>query len=321
MANNLIETKKLKQIMYGCFRVFSGKNLLTEDGLINELPNAVAWLVQTELIKKEQFQEAMYYFLNCYNFGCSPKMTDEYMRTTLTNGILQRCKGIQLLKGSEYIDQAFELIPSEGTSAANWELDKIYSLNFINKYLFFDTETTGLPKNWKAPVSDLSNWPRLVQLAYLYYDKNGNKISSGDFIIKPEGFTIPTDATRIHGISTERALREGESLITVLQKFQTLMDQSEVLVAHNMSFDEKILGAEFLRVGAKDLLPPKTKICTMQSSTNFCAINGPYGYKFPTLSELHYKLFRTGFNEAHNAAVDIAATAKCFWELKRIGKI
>ena len=43
-------------------------------------------------------------------------------------------------------------------------------------YLFFDTETTGLPKNWKAPITDLENWPRLVQLAWLVYDNIGNKI-------------------------------------------------------------------------------------------------------------------------------------------------
>jgi DNA polymerase III epsilon subunit-like protein len=188
-------------------------------------------------------------------------------------------------------------------------------------YLFFDTETTGLPKNWKAPVADLNNWPRLVQLAYLFYDENGNIISSGDHIIKPEGFTIPTDASRIHGISTERAIREGKALQAVLQDFQSLIDQAEYLVAHNMSFDEKIVGAEFLRIGMQDSSSTKRKICTMQSTTNYCAINGPYGYKWPKLSELHYKLFRTGFEEAHNAAVDIHATAKCFWELRRLGKI
>lgn len=188
-------------------------------------------------------------------------------------------------------------------------------------YLFFDTETTGLPRNWKAPVSDLNNWPRLVQLAFLYYDRNGNKISGGDFIIKPEGFTIPTDASRIHGISTERALREGQSLVSVLQHFNSLIGQASYLVAHNMSFDEKIVGAEFLRNGMQNSIQTKNKICTMESTTNFCAIDGPYGYKWPKLSELHYKLFRTGFEEAHNAAIDITATAKCFWELKRLNKI
>jgi DNA polymerase III alpha subunit (gram-positive type) len=188
-------------------------------------------------------------------------------------------------------------------------------------YLFFDTETTGLPRNWKAPVSDLNNWPRLVQLAYLFYDSNGNKISGGDYIIKPEGFTIPIEASRIHGISTERAIQEGKSILTVLEDFQSMIHEAEYLVAHNMSFDEKIVGAEFLRNKMPDSIATKRKICTMQSTTNFCALSGPYGYKWPKLSELHYKLFRTDFEEAHNAAADIHATARCFWELRRLGKI
>ncbi len=188
-------------------------------------------------------------------------------------------------------------------------------------YLFFDTETTGLPKNWKAPVTDLKNWPRLVQLAFLIFDKNGTKLSEGNFIIKPEGFNIPADVSMIHGISHDRAVREGVSLTEVLNAFHSLIDNSEVLVAHNISFDAMIVGAEFLRMGLTNPIPSKKKVCTMESSTNYCAIQGPYGYKWPKLSELHYKLFRTGFEEAHNAAVDINATAKCFWELKRLGKI
>lgn len=186
-------------------------------------------------------------------------------------------------------------------------------------YLFFDTETTGLPRNWKAPVTDLNNWPRMVQLAFLLYDRDGNEISGGDYIIRPEGYTIPADASRIHGICTERALLEGRPLPEVLEVFNSLIPQASYLVAHNISFDEKIIGAEFLRCHMPNSLNGKRKICTMDSTTNFCAINGPYGYKWPKLSELHYKLFRTGFEEAHNAAADIRATVKCFWELKRRG--
>lgn len=188
-------------------------------------------------------------------------------------------------------------------------------------YLFFDTETTGLPRNWEAPVTDLNNWPRIVQLAFLLFDNNGKMISNGDFIIKPDGFSIPADATQIHGISTEIATREEKSLSTVLKELYYLISQAEVLVAHNMNFDEKIVGAEFLRVGMPNPIPNKRIICTMESSTNFCAIVGLNGYKWPTLSELHFKLFRTGFEEAHNAKIDISATAKCFWELQRIGII
>ena len=188
-------------------------------------------------------------------------------------------------------------------------------------YLFFDTETTGLPRNWKAPVSDLNNWPRLVQLAWLHYDKDGNKISGNNFIIKPDGFTIPSDASRIHGISNDRAMSEGVGLQGVLNDFQNLITQSSYLVAHNMSFDEKIVGAEFLRKNMTNGIATKNKICTMEKSTNYCKLDGPYGYKWPKLSELHYKLFGTGFEEAHNAAVDITATSKCFWQMKKLGVI
>lgn len=87
-------------------------------------------------------------------------------------------------------------------------------------YLFFDTETTGLPKNWKAPVSDLNNWPRLIQLAFILYDSNENKISEGNFIIKPDGFTIPTEATKIHGISTEQAIQQGQPIKPVLEFYK-----------------------------------------------------------------------------------------------------
>lgn len=188
-------------------------------------------------------------------------------------------------------------------------------------YLFFDTETTGLPRNWKAPVTDLNNWPRLVQLAYLLYDENGNEISGKDYIVKPEGFTIPKEASRVHGISTERAMEEGQSIISVLEDFNTSIAQANHLVAHNIAFDEKIMGAEFLRNGFSDAIQPKDKICTMISTVNFCAIKGNYGFKWPKLSDLHYKLFGTDFEEAHNAFADVNATAKCFWELKQRGKI
>jgi DNA polymerase III subunit epsilon len=188
-------------------------------------------------------------------------------------------------------------------------------------YLLFDTETTGLPKNWKAPVTDLRNWPRLVQIAWLFYDEKGNQSAFKNYIIKPEGINIPPEVTRIHGISNEMALVEGSNLNLVLSEFKTFIDQAEFLVAHNISFDEKIVGAEFLRCNMTNILPDKRRICTMEKTTDFCAIPGPYGYKWPRLSELHHKLFQSDYEEKHNAAADILATAKCFWELKRIGRI
>jgi DNA polymerase III subunit epsilon len=189
------------------------------------------------------------------------------------------------------------------------------------EYLFFDTETTGLPRDWRAPINNLSNWPRLVQIAWLIYDIDGAKISSHDYIIKPEGFTIPSDISKIHGITSEQASRDGHDLKSVLLKFQKDVNQVNCLVAHNMSFDASVVGAEFIRCNLSNTFSLKKKICTKEESTNFCAIEGPYGYKWPKLPELYYKLFKTNFEEAHNAAADIKATVKCFWELKKLGVI
>lgn len=188
-------------------------------------------------------------------------------------------------------------------------------------YLFFDTETTGLPINWKAPVTDLNNWPRLVQLAFLIFDAQGKELERGDYIIKPNGFIIPKESSNIHGITTEKAIDEGKDLKMVLEIFDNHIKQSNFLVAHNLKFDEKIIGSELLRNNFANSLSAKKGICTMESSVNFCAIPGLYGYKWPKLSELHLKLFGENFEEAHNAAADINATAKCFWALKEKGII
>lgn len=186
-------------------------------------------------------------------------------------------------------------------------------------YLFVDTETAGLPKRWKAPASEVNNWPRLVQIAWLLYDKKGTLIKAEDAIIIPVGFTIPRKTIAIHGISTTRAKKEGKDLKEVLRAFVTDLDKATYFVAHNLSFDERVIGAELIRNGISSSLGRKKRICTMKSTTKFCRIPGAYGYKWPTLSELYYAIFETDFDEAHNAKADIEATAKCFWALRAKG--
>jgi len=87
-------------------------------------------------------------------------------------------------------------------------------------YLFFDTETTGLPRHWNAPVSDLNNWPRMVQLAWLLHDDDGKEVDIANYIIKPNGYTIPPGSSKIHGITMERAVAEGVGISTVLHEFK-----------------------------------------------------------------------------------------------------
>jgi DNA polymerase III subunit epsilon len=185
-------------------------------------------------------------------------------------------------------------------------------------YLFFDTETTGLPKNWKAPVTDLDNWPRLIQIGWTLCNEEGKRVDSAEFIIKPDNFIIPKEASNVHGITTEKAEEDGVDLDFVLNKFNELVNDANFIVAHNISFDEKIIGAELLRRSIESDFESTPKLCTMKASTEYCAIPGPYGYKWPKLSELHIKLFGLDFVGAHDAFADIEATERCFWELKKL---
>ena len=185
-------------------------------------------------------------------------------------------------------------------------------------YLFFDTETTGVPNDWKAPLTDFKNWPRLVQLAYLLYDAEGHIILSNEIVIKPSGFLIPKDASDVHGITTDYALKNGQEINDVLSDFEEQCLRAKFLVAHNINFDSKVIGSEFLRNINRNPISKHKLLCTMEASTDFCKIQGYYGYKWPKLSELHIKLFGEDFDGAHDALADIEATARCFWEMRKL---
>lgn len=185
-------------------------------------------------------------------------------------------------------------------------------------YLFFDTETTGLPTYYDAPITLSDNWPRMVQIAWIIFDKNGTLIKKESHIIKPEGYGIPVEASKIHRITTERANKEGKDLKKILQKFSRDVIISDLIIAHNMRFDEKIVGAEFHRKHMPQMLDKKNRFCTMLSSTKFCQIPSEYGNKWPKLSELHKILFNKEFVDEHDAGADAAACARCFFELKKL---
>lgn len=190
-------------------------------------------------------------------------------------------------------------------------------------YLIYDTETTGLPKDYNAPVSDSDNWPRLVQIAWQLHDETGKLVSNHNYIVKPEGFDIPYNSVKIHGITTERAQEEGEDLDFVLEEFEKEIARCEWVIGHNIEFDVNITGAEFYR-RQKESQQTQKHICdTKDESTEFCAIPGGRGgkFKWPTLTELHNKLFGVGFDDAHDAAYDVDATAKCFFGLLNEGVI
>ncbi len=187
-------------------------------------------------------------------------------------------------------------------------------------YLIFDTETTGLPQNWKSPLTDFSNWPRCVQLAWQIHDIEGKLLKVKNFIIKPDGYDIPYNAQKIHGISTEYANNHGMPLIEVLTDFVKDVKTSKFIIGHNVHFDKQIVGCELLRSSMSNLLADYPSIDTKDDSTIYCSIPGGRAgnFKWPTLTELHNKLFGENIDQAHNASADVEATARCFLELIRL---
>ncbi|MDO4879648.1 MAG: DNA polymerase III subunit alpha [Capnocytophaga sp.] len=190
-------------------------------------------------------------------------------------------------------------------------------------YLVFDTETTGLPRNYKAPVSDSENWPRAVQIAWQLHDEWGKIIEHKDYLITPDNYTIPYDAERIHGISTDLAQEQGKDIHFVFEEFKNVMSRAQYIVGQNIDFDINIMGAEFYRYGIENDLTklPVLDTCT-EITAELCKIPGGRGgrFKLPTLTELHQFLFGVPFAEAHNATADVEATARCFFELIRRGE-
>ncbi len=185
-------------------------------------------------------------------------------------------------------------------------------------YLIFDTETTGLPKRWDAPITDTANWPRCIQIAWQLHDDMGQLVEHQDYLVKPEGFNIPYDAERIHGISTELAQAEGITLVEVLEKFNIALSKAKFIVGQNLGFDVNIMGCEFHRMGVDSPMAsmPVLDTCT-EVTANLLKLPGGRGgrFKLPTLTELHEYLFNVPFAEAHNATADVEATTRCFLEL------
>lgn len=182
------------------------------------------------------------------------------------------------------------------------------------KFLFFDTETTGLPKDFNAPYTDIDKWPRLVQIAWIVFNDR-EIVSKHNYIIRPIGFSIPKYISDIHGISTEMAMEQGCKVDEVIKLFLHDCHYCNALIGHNISFDLNVVQSEMHRLNLGNLKLYNT-FDTMKASINYTKIpNDKHGYRYPKLIELYSKLFSETFDNMHNAMADIEATAKCFWAL------
>lgn len=191
--------------------------------------------------------------------------------------------------------------------------------------LIFDSETSGL-YNFNLPHVHPAQ-PHLVQLGALLMEDDGTPLQSVDLIVRPEGYTIPSAAAAVHGITTEIAERVGIPLIVVIGAFLHLRSKADTIVAHNLPFDERIMDTAIARAGKTvTLQAPCKRACTMEMAEPILKIpatakmiTAGYGHKFkkPNLGECIQYFFNEKIVGAHNALSDAQACARVYFAIVR----
>lgn len=182
------------------------------------------------------------------------------------------------------------------------------------KHLFIDTETTGLPLNWRLHPCFFKTYPRIVTLSWRFYEDH-QLIDQTTYVIQPEDYIIPLDASKIHGYTTERAKKEGVVLDLALEHFFAYVKKADKIIAHNASFDLSVIQAECYR--RKIVCPLQNVICTMKSTIELCRIASSRGYKYPKLVELYGFLFGKQPEQTHQSDKDTELLCECFFMLEK----
>lgn len=189
--------------------------------------------------------------------------------------------------------------------------------------LIVDTETTGLP-NFKL-AADHPEQPWIVQVsARLHDDDTGDLIEAVSAVVKPDGWTIPDDVVKIHGITTERALASGRPHAEVMAEVAALMDRAHAIAAYSKIFDLKMLRGALRRAGLDDRYQQAPTVCIMDAAKEACRIpptdammaTGRKTSKTPKLEEAYEILFGETMLNAHDADADAAAAARIYFHLK-----
>ena len=190
--------------------------------------------------------------------------------------------------------------------------------------LFFDTETSNLIQ-FKQPNSH-SSQPWIVQLAAVLQGPEAptQTIST---LIYHENLPMSKGAQDVHGITLDMSDKYGFYPGMAFELFIDLAKSADKIIAHNMSFDWRLLTILATRLGPKALkdletLKPTPKICTMRATSTLCKLpfpKGGGGYKWPKLEELHQFLFNEEVTGAHDALVDVQTTIRCYDELVERG--
>jgi len=186
------------------------------------------------------------------------------------------------------------------------------------RLLFLDTETTGLPKKRSSALDERGVWPDIVSIAWALYD-TGVLCKKVYSVVQPDGWNIPADSIRIHGITMEKASSQGKPLAEMLELLAIDLATVDAVVAHNLDFDKNVVfNAYKWRLG-RDPRPiwPLAEICTMRKSEAELKLPSshprPGRFKLPSLKELYVATFNTEPAEQHNSLKDVELLCEIYW--------
>ncbi len=195
------------------------------------------------------------------------------------------------------------------------------------KILVFDTETTGLPSERNASIRDVTKWPHIIQLSYILYDIDMKKtLCCVDDIIKlDDNVEISEKSIELHNITRSISNRKGILISEAINNFNMVLETADVVVAHNLSFDKKMIMVECVRLNTKQYFTNTSgrgvkEYCSMKNSVELCKIErvnskGEKYYKYPTLSELHNYLFGYYPENVHDSMADVLICLRCYYKM------
>lgn len=185
----------------------------------------------------------------------------------------------------------------------------------VEFYLFVDTETTGLPAHWDRPYADDAAWPHIAQLAWEVYTAAGERVRADAGYLRVPAGSMPAAAIAVHGLTEDFLHAHGTVPLPLLRRLHhDLLQYRPQVIGHFLQLDFHVLGAAFHRVGLSNPLPALPQRCTMFSSRPL-SLSGHY----LKLGHLYEQLFAEPMPRQHDAVSDAAATARCFFEMRRRG--
>lgn len=165
--------------------------------------------------------------------------------------------------------------------------------------LFIDIETTGLINEDLA--LDDKRQPFPVEVAGLLTRLDGEAISSFHTVIRPQGWVITEETSRIHGISQDYADAYGISLQDAFAVLRIFAARVGRVLAYNMTFDGGIIEAACQRLGLESPLVGKPLVCVMR------IVSDHFNCGRRTQRSIYKQLFDKPIAEAHSAMSDCRA--------------